>query len=172
MVGREGFGDKIYTISTSKIVDQDCISVLPAQLDTYQGSGYSAIGQQFLSSTTQDIKMTQSAATFADAAAAFRFVTATKAKWEKCAGRTVNFQSAGDPTRPSIFFTLGSVSQSDGVLNLVRTQEGQGEWRCQNALTSRNNVVIDLLVCGEGMQASTANDAAEKIAQKVTAAAR
>ncbi len=171
MVGREGFGDKIYTISKSTIVDQDCISVLPAQLATYQGSGYTDLAQQFLSSTTEDIKLTQSAVTFTDAAAAFRFVTATKAKWEKCAGRTLNFQTAGDPTLPDLFFVVGQMTQTDGKVNLVRTQEGQGDWRCQNALSSRNNVVIDLIACGDGMEASTANNAVDKIAQKVTAAA-
>lgn len=167
LIGHEIDGTRIFEkMGSGKIVDQDCVSLLPAMETAYQGSGFVAVREQSLQDPVKNKRFTQSAVTFGDAAAATRYLEATKTAWEACANRSVDFgfttlQSDHD------FWSVGAVTEADGVLTFTKTQEGGDGWSCQSALTARNNVVVDLFTCGDHVSGLTAVRVANAMTNKV-----
>lgn len=149
VTGGKGDGETIYeALSTDVIVDQDCVSLMPAEQSAYQGSGYISARQQFLAGTSPDRKIAQTLVSFADADTAARYVSSARTAWEKCANRNINLRSADADTTRNNFWSVGPVTEADGILRTSRVQEGGAGWACQDALAARNNVVIDIYICG------------------------
>jgi hypothetical protein len=63
---------------------------------------------------------------------------------------------------------MESASQSDGILAMDMIQEAQG-WNCQRSLSSRNNVVIDLSLCGRIAPGSIAAEYVTAVERRVDA---
>lgn len=63
---------------------------------------------------------------------------------------------------------MESASQSDGILAMDMIQEAQG-WNCQRSLNSRNNVVIDLGLCGRNAPGSIVAQYVNAVERKVDA---
>lgn len=149
VTGGKGDGETIYeALSTDVIVDQDCVSLMPAEQAAYQGSGYISARQQFLAGTSPDRKIAQTLVSFPDADSAARYVSSAGTTWEKCANRNINLRSADADTARNSFWAVGTVTEADGILRTSRVQEGGAGWACQVALAARNNVVVDFYICG------------------------
>nr|WP_306789643.1 ATP-binding cassette domain-containing protein [Mycolicibacterium aubagnense] len=83
------------------------------------------------------------------------------AAWAGCANTAVTFTADGQPPRQ---LAVGVVTPDKGTLTAVFTEPGRS---CQHVLTTKADVVIDVLACsvGGGTQAA---DLAKQIADKVS----
>ncbi|WP_454232236.1 sensor domain-containing protein [Mycolicibacterium fortuitum] len=150
-------------------VDQECMIMWPGSLAGYEGSGYTAVRRQYLTSPENGTKLGQSVVSFNDAAAAENYVAAAKPKLNKCANRNVNYRPIDEPNAPNRYWSVGAVDESNGVLSVPQVQEGADGWVCQRALAARNNVVIDFFVCGDNLTPSVVTPVVDKIGEKVQA---
>lgn len=141
----------------------------PGSLAGYEGSGYTAVRRQYLTSAENGTKLGQTVVSFNDAAAAQNYVAAAKPKLNKCANRNVNYRSIDEPNAPNKYWSVGAVTESNDVLSVSQVQEGADGWVCQRALASQNNVVIDFFVCGDNLAPSAVTPIADKIGEKVQA---
>jgi hypothetical protein len=76
---------------------------------------------------------------------------------------------SGRPKNPmSVFWNIGAVTQTDGLLTVTRTQEGSSSgWECHQGLVARRNVVMDFYVCGRGIAPSVITSFADEFGTKV-----
>nr|WP_329602648.1 sensor domain-containing protein [Mycolicibacterium phocaicum] len=83
------------------------------------------------------------------------------ATWASCANTAVTFTTDGQPPRQ---LAVGAVAPDKGTLAAVFTEPGRS---CQHVLTTKVDVVIDVLACspGGGTQAA---ELAKQIADKVS----
>lgn len=152
VAGNPDMGDTVYqAMSDMNVVDADCMSLAAGLERSYRGSGFTAARQQFLVGTDPDRKLVQTVVSFADAAMAAQHVTATARRWNACAHRMVNLGAVG--AEPDTW-AVGDVGEADGILSASRTQEHGDGWMCRDGLAARNNIVIDIAVCGEDIPAS------------------
>ncbi|WP_020101355.1 sensor domain-containing protein [Mycobacterium sp. 360MFTsu5.1] len=88
---------------------------------------------------------TVSAVLYETAQDAQDLVTSTVNAWHGCAGKQIQVKMATPAT-----FTVGTASVAGGVNTVVnnRTAPPGPGWACGRGITARNNVVIDLTVCG------------------------
>ncbi|OWL98797.1 hypothetical protein B7435_23865 [Mycolicibacterium peregrinum] len=150
-------------------IDQECMIMWPGSLAGYEGSGYTAVRRQYLTSPENGTKLGQTVVSFNDAAAAENYIAAAKPKLNKCANRNVNYRPIDEPNAPNRYWSVGTVNESNGVLSVSQVQEGADGWVCQRALASRNNIVIDFFVCGDNLAPSVVTPVADKIGEKVQA---
>jgi hypothetical protein len=126
---------------------------------------------------TQDYAPTDGSGTFSAITSAILYETVQDAQdqvtaivngWQACAGKSVQVK-----TVPPATYTIGTQSGAGGVHTLVnnRTAPPGPGWACGRGITSRNNVVIDLTVCGSDPAAVGPDAAAlvNQIAAKVPA---
>lgn len=117
----------------------------------YKGSGYSSVRQKTLGYT--DNKSTgnrswQTVVSFPEASLAAKHYQDALSHWQSCANKPVNTKttsSDGDN------WTFGDVTESDGVATKTMTLEGGDGWSCKFAMTNRNNLVFEGLVCGQAV---------------------
>lgn len=95
-------------------------------------------------------------------------VAATVQGWQGCAGKAVQVK-----TVPPATFAIGTATDTAGVHTVVNNRSAPPgpPWACGRGITARNNVVIDLTVCGADPAALGAGAAAlvNLIAGKVPA---
>jgi hypothetical protein len=170
VTGGKGDGETIYeALSTDVIVDQDCVSLMPAEQSAYQGSGYISARQQFLAGTSPERKIAQTLVSFPDADTAARYVSSARTTWKKCANRNINLRSADADTARNSFWAVGPVTDADGILRTSRVQEGGAGWACQVALAARNNVVVDFYICGTDVPDSVVPAFVNQVNSKIEA---
>nr|WP_255457138.1 sensor domain-containing protein [Mycolicibacterium sp. CBMA 234] len=82
------------------------------------------------------------------------------ASWSGCANTAVTFTADGQPPRQ---LAVGAVTADKGTVTAVFTEPGRS---CQHVLTSKNDVVVDVVACspGGGIQAA---DLAKQITDKI-----
>jgi hypothetical protein len=160
--------NKLYDDSKDVVTNKDCVVMVdPAQTSVYTGSGYVAVhAEQF--QDDPDINKTkylvdEAVVSFSSAADATRFLNASAQRWPACSNQVFDLQQNSEPGVKGTW-SVGPVSNKNGMLSATKTQEGQGGWACQRALTVRNNVAIDALSCGVG-----ADDSGVTIAQQIAA---
>ncbi|MFZ3271817.1 MAG: sensor domain-containing protein [Mycobacterium sp.] len=151
--------------SSPHIADNDCLVMnFPAQAQVYAGSGWSAVhGQEFAdgANIAEDKYLAaQYLVLFPSAGQAASFFTASSQRWPACSNRQYTY------TDPQGVWDVGPVSNTNGTLSVMRTQENVGGWACQRALTVRNNVAIDIQTCSYN-PADAAVNIAGQIAGKV-----
>jgi hypothetical protein len=85
----------------------------------------------------------------------------TAVTWSGCANTPVAYTADGQPPRQ---LAVGAVTPDKGTVTAVFTEPGRG---CQHVLTTKADVVIDVLACspGSGTQAA---ELAKQIADKVS----
>ena len=154
----------------ASIVEEGCVSMLPAKQVAYRGSGYSSSRQQFLTGADPERQINQAVVSFPSAAAATSYVEAAKAKWEQCANRTINMRSTASESDRDSFWMIGEVHFDNGILSSSRLREGAGDWTCHSGLAARNNVVIDFFVCGNALTPSVVPTFVEKVSTKIDGA--
>lgn len=94
-------------------------------------------------------------------------VAATVAGWQACAGKSVQVKTMPAPST----FAIGTAAATGDLHTLIDTRTAPPDFSCGRGITSRNNVVIDLTVCGKDPAAVGAGTQAAlgQIAAKVPA---
>lgn len=147
--GHAEMGDKIYTSMSDQVAAElPCTSLSPGIEHVYQGSGFTASRQQFLTGESAERKLIQTVVSFANPEMAARHVANVRTSWQECAEHTVNLGVAGGAADP---WQVGSLRESRGIVMTSRVQEHGDGWLCQDGIAARNNVVIDVAVCGENV---------------------
>lgn len=152
---REERSDRIYTQMTAHqaTVDDDCNVGVPAAANEHEGSGWQAVRRQFLATqddpTPQDNQsLIQAVVNFPDAATARKFVDTSKTAWQRCVNRSMNLKVAADASAPNDYWNSSEFSDTGGGIGMTFTQEGAGGWACHDSMTSVDNIVIELELCG------------------------
>ncbi|MEB3034085.1 sensor domain-containing protein [[Mycobacterium] nativiensis] len=167
------------SMDSATVVDAACQGVnFVAAGPVYAGSGWTAVRwQRWYSPADFDApKLTHglvlSVVTYPSAEAAGAMYTKQSQAWRGCVGRTANMRVTNTEENASdTFWTVGEVTDSDGLLQTTAISEGGGGWSCQNTLTVRNNVVAQANVCGDSIRAAAARDILSSITKQVDAAA-
>jgi serine/threonine kinase PknH len=131
----------------------------------YTGSAWQAVQTQYLREPDNpQHEVYQSVVSFPTAKTARDFVAKESQRWPACKGAAL---TTTNPTTPAQTWWVASVGKDGDVLTSVSDREGSGGYACQHAVTSRNNVVVDVEACGwDVMQQGTA--IAHRIAEQVS----
>ena len=120
----------------------------PGASKTYGGTGWVAARKQDLRETGNVSHITkQVVVSFVSAKAAKDFYARAIDQWRSCARRSVTERL---PDRLSSW-TIGDVTETDGVAILPRYPADANGWGCQHALTTTNNLAVDTLACAYGV---------------------
>jgi hypothetical protein len=95
-------------------------------------------------------------------------VTSVVNGWVGCANKLVAVKTLDAPYQ--ITWAIGTATETNGTHILVNTRSGGG-WYCGRGITSRNNIVIDVLMCSPDSAAVgfQAQALAEQVAGRVPA---
>jgi hypothetical protein len=171
--------DSIMNTSGLKVVDSDdamytnrpledgCLVWAEAQEHVYAGSGWTAVRLQKLSDDPDhpDHLAYQAVVSYPHALDAHDFYAGQVTSWAGCDNRRVDLHDADDPN--SHYWSLSKASDHDGILTIVRVEEGGGGWACQRAFTAANNIVIDVSACADNV-GDRGTQIATRIAKKVS----
>ncbi|OBH13271.1 sensor domain-containing protein [Mycobacterium sp. E3247] len=157
--------------SSQTFSDQSCLAVAgPAQRAVYADTGWTAVRGERLDDSFDDPKVrndsvNQAVIAYPAARQANAFYGASVRRWAACANRRFVDHPPG---QPEIAWAVADSHQVGGTLSTSEEQERSPDgWRCQRALTVRNNVVIDVAACGSFLPGSSAVDLAQQIAAAV-----
>lgn len=137
----------------------DCLFAYGAgEAQVYAGSGFTAVrGNNDTATGTvpsgeMDPELDQAVVLFPSAKEANAFFTTSSQRWPACANR--QFTTPGDADSPEAVWQVGALSTANDSLSLPITMtmtKGSTTLKagCQRVLTVRNNVAIDLSVCGK-----------------------
>lgn len=154
---------------SSGVSDTNCLAVDgPAQDKVYANTGWTAMRGQRLDDSEDDSKKRnhyaiQAVIAYPSAHDAKAFYDASVQSWSACSKRRF---SDVNPGKPDVVWTVADISKDNGTLSTSQVQEGGDGWACQRALTTRNNVAIDIVTCAYGQPAGPAVDIAAQIAAK------
>lgn len=143
----------------------------------YAGSGWTTVRWQIWNSPAEPAPaqlvhtLLTSVVSYPSAQAARAFYDKQGSAWRSCSGRTVNMRITNMENPTDAFWTVGTVTDTDGVLNTTEISEGGGGWSCQLTTTARNNVVTQVNICGETTPVTAAQKILDSIREKVDAAA-
>jgi hypothetical protein len=141
---------------------KECLAVDgAAQKKVYAGIKYTAERDETLQEGDNFTHFVEQAVVlFPSAKQASAFVAASGLQWSACHQYT--------HTQSHTVWDVGPVSNTHGMLSTTATQENAnvGGWGCGRALTSRNNVVIDINTCAADPK-NSAVEIASRIAAKV-----
>jgi hypothetical protein len=154
---RDGMSDDSATMKP-----RECLAIDgSAQAQVYDGSGFTAVRDQTLNDGDNFTHFAEQAVVlFPIAKQANAFFTASADQWQACR----NYSHTQSGTK----WTVGPISNSNGTLSTVATQEDAraGGWACGRALEIRNNIIVDVNTCSAN-PGNTAVDIANQIAAKV-----
>ncbi len=156
---------KMYDDS-SDIPDAACRNSSPADTAVYAGSGWTAVRVQYLHDVGDNYthEAEQAVVSFPSANEASAFYKSSASRWNDCANRQYHVVKAGWPDE---IWSVGPISNSNGLLSTTRTLKGGNGWSCQRVLTASNNVVIDVVACSADSPPDAATSIARQIAAKV-----
>lgn len=155
---------------SKNVDDKNCLAVDGAAQDkVYAGTGWTSMRGQRLDDSVDDSKKRkhyaiQAVVAFPNAQDAGNFYNTSVQSWKSCSNR--RFNDAG-PNSPPTIWTVGDVTNDNGMLTSSQVQEGGDGWACQRALTVRNNLAIDIVTCAYQQDGQPATDIANQIAAKV-----
>lgn len=131
---------------TGHVDNPNCLGVYhPAERAVYQGSGWTAVQGQVLREPGDrpHNSVIQAVVSFPTAEAATDFAAEQRRSWTRCVGKSVTATyKDGSET-----FDVGNANNDTGVLKARLIQRDGNGWSCQRALTTRNNVVVDVAAC-------------------------
>ena len=162
-------GKAMWDWSTS-VSDTNCLAIDgPAQEKVYANTGWTAIRGQRLDDSVDDSKRRkhyaiQAVVAFPSARDAAAFYDSSAQTWPACSNRRF---SDLNPGKPDTVWTVSGTSNGNGMLTATQVQEGGDGWTCQRALTTRNNVAIDIVTCSYTQSGAVAVGVAQQIAAKV-----
>jgi serine/threonine-protein kinase len=127
--------------------DADCVgALLPAQHRAYAKSGWNAARRQDLTDGNEPAlyMVAQAVITFQNATVAKKVLADQISMWSSCSGRTM---AAALPGKPLQHTTFGPLTNTEGVVSMTQIKEDINGWRCQRAMTARDNVIVDVSAC-------------------------
>jgi hypothetical protein len=133
-----------------------------AQAQVYANSGFTAVRDRAFNDGDNFTHYAEEAVVlFPTAKQAGLFLIESYLRWPACHSYT-HLQSGTQ-------WTVGPISDSDGALNTIATQQNarEGGWACGRALAVKNNVIIDINTCSPDPK-NSAVDIANQIAVKVS----
>ena len=154
----------------SNITDKNCLAIDgPAQDRVYADTGWTALRGQRVDDSVDDSKKRdhyaiQAVVAYPSAHDASAFYKASVQGWPSCSNRRFSDVTQG---QPDVVWTVGAVTNTNGMLSTSQVQEGGDGWACQRALTVRNNVAVDVVTCSYSQSGTPAIDIAAQIAAKV-----
>ncbi len=154
----------------SNITDKNCLAIDgPAQDRVYADTGWTALRGQRVDDSVDDSKKRdhyaiQAVVAYPSAHDASAFYKASVQGWPSCSNRRFSDVTQG---QPDVVWTVGAVTNANGMLSTSQIQEGGDGWACQRALTVRNNVAVDVVTCSYSQTGTPAIDIASQIAAKV-----
>lgn len=119
----------------------ECRMVDTVEADTYAGSAFTESVEEQVSEDPSAHWVDQATARFPSAPAASAFVAEQAPKWSACANTTYTVTKSSGESKQ---WSSGPVSNTNGMLTAVVTG---GNWRCQQAMTAANNVVVNVQAC-------------------------
>jgi hypothetical protein len=141
---------------------RECLAIdNSAQAPVYAGSNFTAMRDQALNDGDNFTHYAEQAVVlFLTAKQAGAFFNASAKQWPACHKYT--------HTQSGTEWTVGPISNKDGVLSTVATQQNAkaGGWACGRALALKNNVIVDVNTCSPDPK-NSAVDLANQIAAKV-----
>ncbi|WP_437339782.1 sensor domain-containing protein [Mycobacterium asiaticum] len=155
---------------SKNVADTNCLAVDGAAQDkVYAGTGWTAMRGQRLDDSIDDSKKRkhyaiQAVVAFPNAQNARDFYRSSVQSWKSCSNRRFNDVT---PSQPDTIWSVGDVTDDNGILTSTQTQEAGNGWACQRALTVRNNIAIDVVTCAYDQIGSSAVEIANQIAGKV-----
>ncbi|WP_353612578.1 sensor domain-containing protein [Mycobacterium sp. 1274756.6] len=156
--------DLIVPVKGENVVPRECTGAATAgSSTTYSGIPMTGMAAQRLREDTPEPgppRVLQVATAFRSEKAAGDFRDRQQKAWTRCTGKTVTATAVDGATSTSL---IGEVRADGGMLTVDNTDPGRPGWLCRRAMTTRENVVIDVLACGEGV----AEDAATAIATRI-----
>lgn len=139
---------------------KECLAIDgSAQAQVYAKSGYTAERDQTLQEGDNFTHyVDQAAVLFSSAKQAGAFFTASAQQWSACRQYT--------HTQSGSVWAVAPISNTNGMLSTITTQQNAKApgWACGRALTTRNNVVIDVNTCS-----ANPGDSAVNIANQIAA---
>jgi serine/threonine-protein kinase len=158
-----GTNDSMYSGS---IADRNCLAILNPTVDqVYYGTGWAGVRAQALREPANWTHVVgQSVVVFGSANAAAAFYSASSPSWSACSNRQFTNTTPG---ANNVVWSVGPVSDQNGMLSVSATQLDLPTWTHQRALTVRNNVVIDVVAESFSPHSQLAVAIAEQIAAKV-----
>jgi eukaryotic-like serine/threonine-protein kinase len=129
------------------VADVDCVgALLPAQHSAYAKTGWTAARRQDMTDGNEPSVYSafQPVITFPTADAAQKARADQISLWSSCSGRTITAALPGKPLQHTTFSPLTNVN---GIVSMMQVKEDINGWKCQRAMTTRNNVVIDIDGC-------------------------
>jgi uncharacterized protein YraI len=137
------------------LVDPTCSAAFaPGQINEYQGNGWIASRYQAFHEVGTPVNSMgiaqfgqQVVVTFISPEAADVFAKKQAAHWQQCSNTQLKLRPR-DPTKSTIIIQVGEPTTADGILKLSQNMEGGAGMVCGRALTARNNVVVDVTICG------------------------
>ncbi|OBG93350.1 hypothetical protein A5697_05415 [Mycobacterium sp. E3251] len=157
--------------SSQTFSEKSCLAMAgPAQQAVYADTGWTAVRGERLDDSYDDPKVrndsvNQAVIAYPTARQANAFYEASVRRWSACANRRFVDHPQG---QPEIAWAVADSHKVGGTLSMSEEQVGsQDDWRCQRALTARNNIVIDVAACGSFLSGGSAVDVAQQIAAAV-----
>jgi hypothetical protein len=151
--------------SSGEVSNIECLGAYgAAEYEVYTGSGWSAVRYSSMQEPGEEPPhfAEQAVVSFPSDDAAAKFYADSGEKWGRCANGRFSFKLPEWPAEA--MWTVGPVSNSDGMLKTSMVMEGGGGWSCGRALTVGNNVVIDVSTCSYNNETG---DIAVTIAQDI-----
>ncbi len=155
---------------SKNVDDKNCLAVDgAAQDEVYAGTGWTAMRGQRLDDSIDDSKdrkhyAIQAVVAFPNARDASNFYNSSVQRWKSCSNRRFDDVI---PNQPATLWSVGDVTNDNGMLTSSQVQEGGDGWTCQHALTVRNNLAIDIVTCAYTELGPSAIEIANQIATKV-----
>lgn len=157
--------------SSQSFSEKSCLAMAgPAQQAVYADTGWTAVRGERLDDSYDDPNVRndsvdQAVFAYPTARQANAFYDASVRRWSACANRRFVDHPPGEP---EIAWAVADSHKVSGTLSTSEEQQGSADgWRCQRALTARNNVVIDVAACGSFLPGAAAVDVAQQIAAAV-----
>ena len=156
------------TDSADKVSDPDCLGAMfGAEEAVYKGSGWTAVRDIVAREPEEDNDhwIEQTAVIYPAAGNAKMFLEKSRSTWDTCADTSL----AVDTEDTSTLWKFEKVTEGDGLITQIATQEDADGWGCEHALAAASNLTAETWVCAYnlGDEAATMaidilNNAAEK----------
>ncbi|MDO3639007.1 sensor domain-containing protein [Mycolicibacterium arseniciresistens] len=148
---------------TATVTPPECAGAADAgNTASYAASGFTGVaGRRLTDPGDPRVVVDQYVASFPDADAAAIYQDEQINGWQACTGTTVG---VGTPPAAVRQFVVGPSNNEDGRLTVSLTEDRN---RCQRALLTDSNVVIDVRACGPDVD-QQATDVAVQIADKIS----
>ncbi|UQX11832.1 sensor domain-containing protein [Candidatus Mycobacterium methanotrophicum] len=144
--------DSSTTGQGGKTAADDCAAVWRvAWWPAYEGSGWVAPRLRFFEDPPDGatLRVWQDVVSFPLPVDANAFYAKQIAAWRTCNDRRLEQRYLDAPAGPEEFYDFGQADERDGMLTMSSTEEAVDTgWGCERALTVRNNVAVDIQVCG------------------------